>query len=43
MANYLADYSRLLGDLELEYPEFPARVLEIINEVLRDPWLSPAS
>ena len=31
--NFLVDNSRLLGEFELEYPPFPTRVLQIINEV----------
>lgn len=34
--NYLVDNSRLLSEFELEYPAFPQRVLEIINDVRRD-------
>ncbi len=31
--NYLIDNSRLLQEFEVEYPPFPQRVLQIINEV----------
>ena len=34
--NYLVDNSRLLQEFELEYVPFPARVLEIINDVRRE-------
>ena len=34
--NYLVDNSRLLDEFELDYPPFPQRVLEIINDVRRD-------
>ena len=37
--NYMVDNSRLLGEFELEYPPFPTRVLEIINDVRRDAGL----
>ena len=36
---FLVDNSRLLGEFELEYPPFPTRVLEIINDVRRDAGL----
>ena len=38
-SNYLVDNSRLLGEFELEYPPFPTRVLEIINDVRREAGL----
>jgi nucleoside-diphosphate-sugar epimerase len=34
--NYLVDNSRLLQEFELEYMPYPARVLEIINDVRRE-------
>ena len=37
--NFLVDNSRLLEEFELEYPPFPTRVLQIINEVRRDEGL----
>ena len=37
--NFLVDNSRLLGEFELEYPPFPTRVLQIINEVRSDEGL----
>ena len=37
--NYLVDNSRLLGEFELEYPPLKSRIMEIINEVRRDPGL----
>ena len=42
-SNYLVDNSRLLEEFELEYPPFPTRVLEIINDVRRDAGLSLVS
>ena len=40
---FLVDNGRLLGEFELEYPPFPARVLEIINDVRRDAGLPTVS
>ena len=37
--NYLVDNSRLRDEFEIEYPPFPSRVLEIINDVRRDEGL----
>ncbi len=37
--NFLVDNSRLLGEFELEYPPFPTRVLQIINDVRREEGL----
>lgn len=39
--NYLVDNSRLMDEFELEYPPFPSRVREIINEVRQDNGLGP--
>ena len=40
---FLVDNGRLLGEFELEYPPFPTRVLEIINDVRRDAGLPTVS
>ena len=37
--NYLVDNSRLRDEFEIEYPPFPSRVLEIINDVRREEGL----
>ena len=37
--NYLVDHSRLLREFEIEYPPFPQRVLQIINDIRREEGL----
>ena len=37
--NYLVDNSRLLREFEIEYPPFPQRVLQIINDIRREEGL----